>query len=136
LNEKKNEDMEKENDEDEKTPSGKKTINISYEPQNYKKNRAKSLDNLIAMLTKREPVNEDIGPIDLDVDGDVAPGGREGSDEEEERKKLLKKIANSLGLQGNIAGISPYDPDISNQPTKFKKLFKQMLKKNKNNKEN
>ena len=135
LNEKKNEDMEKENDEDEKTPSGKKTINISYEPQNYKKNRTKSLDNLIAMLIKKEPVNEDIG-IDLDVDDDVAPGGRGGSDEEEERKKLLKKIANALGLQGNIAGISPYDPDISNQPTKFKKLFKQMLKKNKNNKEN
>jgi hypothetical protein len=131
LNEKKNEDMEKENDEDEdeKTPSSKKTINISYEPENYKKNRAKSLDNLIAMLMKKEPVNEDNGAIDLDVDADTeAP-------DEEERKKLLKKIANSLGTGENIAGINPFETEASKQPSKFKKLFKQMLKKNKTNKE-
>jgi len=131
LNEKKNEDMEKENDEDEdeKRPSSKKTINISYEPENYKKNRAKSLDNLIAMLMKKEPVNEDIGPIDLDVDADTdAP-------DEEERKKLLKKIANSLGTGENVAGINPFESEVSKQPSKFKKLFKQMLKKNKTNKE-
>jgi hypothetical protein len=133
LNEKKNEDMEKENDEDEKTPSGKKTINISYEPENYKKNRAKSLDNLIAMLTKKEPVNEDIGVIDSGVyDEDDISLGRGGSDEEEEKKKMLKKIANSLGLEGNIAGISPYDPDISTQPTKYKRLFLKFLQRNKN----
>jgi hypothetical protein len=114
LNEKKNEDMEKETDEDEdeKTPSSKKTINISYEPENYKKNRAKSLDNLIAMLMKKEPVNEDNGAIDLDVDDDISPGSRGGSDEEEERKKLLKKIANSLGTGENVAGINPFESNL------------------------
>jgi hypothetical protein len=123
------EDADADGDEDEKTPSSKKTINISYEPENYKKNRAKSLDNLIAMLMKKEPVNEDNGAIDLDVDADTeAP-------DEEERKKLLKKIANSLGTGENIAGINPFETEASKQPSKFKKLFKQMLKKNKTNKE-
>ena len=132
--------MEKENDEDEdeKSSSAKKTINISYEPENYKKNRSKALNSLRAMLVKqdqREPVNEEdggaVGGIDIDVDDDYA-----GAPNEEERKKrLLQQIANSLGTEGNIAGINPFETEASKQPSKFKKMFLKMLKKNQYKKE-
>ena len=114
-------------DEDEKLDSSKKTINISYEPKNYKKNRTNSLNNLIAMLTKREPVNED-----LEVGTETE--GKDDSDEEK-RKKILNKIANSLGTEGNIAGINPLEADTSKQPSKFKKMFLKMLQKNQYKKE-
>jgi phenylacetate-coenzyme A ligase PaaK-like adenylate-forming protein len=81
------------------------------------------------MLTKREPVNED---LEVGVEGEGE--GKDDSDEEE-RKKLLKKIANSLGTEGNIAGINPYEPDTSKQPSKFKKMFLKMLQKNQYKKE-
>ena len=45
------------------------------------------------------------------------------------------KIANSIGTEGNIAGINPYEPDTSKQPSKFKKMFLKMLKKNQYKKE-
>ena len=133
LNEKKNQDVDNNNDEDEDTDgtssSSKKTINISYEPKNYKKNRTNSLNNLIAMLTKREPVNED---LEVGTEGE---GEDKKDSDEEERKKLLMKIANSIGTEGNIAGINPYEPEASKQPSKFKKMFLKMLKKNQYKKE-
>ena len=131
MNEKKNQDVDNDEDEnkDDKLDSSKKTINISYEPKNYKKNRTNSLNNLIAMLTKREPVNED---LEVGTEGE---GEDKKDSDEEERKKLLMKIANSIGTEGNIAGINPYEPDTSKQPSKFKKMFLKMLKKNQYKKE-